>query len=87
MSKVTYTLEIITQKVGLAKEEILRLVESDLISPYNYDELLFDEEDLGRLGLICQLREQCDPNEESLQVILHLIDQIHFLHKSTFKQR
>jgi hypothetical protein len=81
MSKRTYTLEVIGQKIGFQEDDILRFVENSLISPYNFDELLFDEEDLARLRLISNLQEQCEPNEESLEVILHLIDQIHYLKK------
>jgi hypothetical protein len=81
MSKLTYTLEVITQKVGIQEDDILRFIENSLISPYSNEELLFDEEDLSRLRLISELQEHCDPNEESLQVILHLIDQIHYLNK------
>lgn len=82
MSKITYTLEVITQKIEFDESDILRFIESNIICPYNNnDELLFDDEDLARLRLISELQEQCEPNEESLQVILHLIDQIHFLHK------
>ena len=81
MSKITYTLEVLTQKIGINDKDILRFIENNIISPYNYDELLFDEEDYARLQLICELQEQCEPNDESLQVILHLIDQIHYLHK------
>lgn len=81
MSKVTYTLEVITQKIGFREDEILHFIESNLISPYIYEELLFDDEDLERLRLISELQDQCGPNEESLQVILHLIDQIHYLQR------
>jgi hypothetical protein len=80
MTKIIYTLEVIIQKIGLDENDILRFIQNDIISPYNHDELLFDDEDLERLRLISELQEQCDPNEESLQVILHLIDQIHYLH-------
>lgn len=81
MIKRTYTLEVIIQKIGLEERDILNFIENNIISPYNNDDLLFDDEDLARLGLICELQEHCDPNEESLQVILHLIDQIHYLQK------
>lgn len=81
MSKVTYTIEVITQKIGIHEKDILRFIENSLICPYNHNELLFDEEDLSRLRLISELQEHCEPNEESLQVILHLIDQIHYLNK------
>ena len=81
MSKVTYTLEVITQIIEFDEVDILHFIESNIISPYNCDDLLFDEEDLARLRLISELQDQCGPNEESLQVILHLIDQIHYLRK------
>lgn len=81
VSKITYTLEMVTHKIGIEENEILNFIENNIISPYCNDELLFDDEDLTRLGLICELREHCDPNDEALQVILHLIDQIHSLQK------
>ncbi|MDC1174887.1 chaperone modulator CbpM [Bacteriovoracaceae bacterium] len=79
MSKITYTLEVVTQKVGIEEKDILNYIENNIVTPYRNDDLLFDDEDIARLILICELREHCDPNEESLQVILHLIDQIHYL--------
>lgn len=81
MSKITYTLETVTHKIGIDQNDILNFIENNIISPYSNDDLLFDDEYLARLGLICDLREHCDPNDESLQVILHLIDQIHYLQK------
>lgn len=81
MSKITYTLEVITQKIGFREDEVLRFIETKIISPYALDELLFDDEDLERLRLISELQDQCEPNDESLQVILHLIDQIHYLQR------
>ena len=46
---------------------------SDLSGPY------FDEEDFSRIRLITEIKNICEANEESLEVILHLIDQIHYL--------
>lgn len=79
MSKITYTIEIILQRVGLREEDVLRYIESNIISPYDEERLLFDDEDLRRLELVCDLKDNCNPNDESLQIMLHLIDQIHYL--------
>ncbi len=81
MKKITYSLEVITQKVGLQKNEVIRYVEEKVVVPYDYENLLFDEEDFGRLVLISELKRNCEPNDESLHIILHLLDQIHFLQK------
>ncbi len=36
-----------------------------------------DEEDLGRLQLIHELRDRLGVNDESIPIILHLVDQLH----------
>lgn len=82
MSKKTYSFEVITQHLAIEKDEVIEYIQEKIIRPYDDENLIFDEEDFGRLALICELKENCSPNIESLQVILHLIDQIHHLQRS-----
>lgn len=79
MNLTTYSLEVFCQKVGLGKDEILSYVKNRIISPHDQDNLIFDQEDYTRVALILELKENCNPNDESIEVMLHLIDQIHFL--------
>lgn len=85
MSKVTYTLEIILEQTGFVQNDLLAFIEHEIISPFDDTNMLFDEEDLGRLKLIKELKENCSSNNESIQVILHLVDQINFLRKKIDK--
>ena len=87
MSTTTYTLEIVCQKVGIGKDEIIKYVEKQIITPLDQANLIFDEEDLGRITLVQELKSHCDPNDESLQVILHLIDQIYSLQRNAPEDR
>ena len=65
----------------ISEDDILTWIEFNIIHPYNSEDLVFDNDDLKRIELICGLKQHCNPNDESLQVILHLLDQINFLHK------
>ena len=44
--------------------------------------LAFDEADVARVRLICELRYELDVEEESLPVVLSLMDQIYDLRRS-----
>jgi chaperone modulatory protein CbpM len=53
-------------------------IETGLLSPHRSDAgYLFDEADVARVHLVCDLRFDMGLGEESLPVILHLIDQLH----------
>lgn len=66
------------QRVSL---ERLRLwVERGWVRPISRDgEVLFSEVDVARCALICDLHDTLELNDETVPVILHLIDQIHGL--------
>ena len=80
MSKEIFHFTYLSQNYGVSREEVVEWIDVEIIHPYDSSDLLFDKEDLRRIGLICELREHCNPNIESLQVILHLIDQLNHLH-------
>lgn len=81
MKTVTYTLEIILNETGFQEDELNEFIKHEIISPFDEKHLLFDEEDLTRLKLVRELKENCDPNFEALEVILYLVDQINFLQR------
>ena len=80
MNNKTFEIHYISTHYGVSTEEIIQWVDVEILRPCDPQELLFDDEDLQRIQLICELRDQCNPNIESLQVILHLIDQLNFVH-------
>jgi chaperone modulatory protein CbpM len=50
-----------------------------LIPPQTEPELVFSDVDLARAQLIRDLREDLGVNDEGIEVILHLVDQMHGL--------
>jgi hypothetical protein len=42
--------------------------------------MIFDEEDLARIRLIYELQHVMGVNDESIPVILHLVDQLNRMH-------
>lgn len=67
----------------LEREEILRFVSEEWISPIG--EKLFDEEDLARMRLIHELQSEFGVNDESVPIILNLVDQLNFLQREMKK--
>jgi chaperone modulatory protein CbpM len=53
-----------------------------LIPGRSADELAFTDMDLARVGLIRDLKDKMGVNNEGLDVILHLIDQMHALRRA-----
>ncbi len=58
---------------------IYECIEREWIIPSNTEETLLDQEDVARILLIKDLKEEFGVNDESIPIILHLIDQIHWL--------
>lgn len=75
----TYELSFICDQLEIDKETIATWVEARLVVPVEPDGLIFDEEDFSRICLIHELQRTYNSNNETLEVILHLIDQIHLL--------
>ncbi|HEX4922528.1 MAG TPA: chaperone modulator CbpM [Bdellovibrionales bacterium] len=65
--------------LGRDERLILELVEKEWLVPCEREPLSFDEEDAARARLICEMRELMGVNDESVPIILHLLDQIHRL--------
>lgn len=63
----------------LEEDLIIRFVNEEWIYPKERDQLGFDEEDLARIHLIQELREDFGVNDEAVPIILHLIDQLNCL--------
>jgi len=72
-------ISFICEELDLDEETILNWVQCRLVQPVELEGPLFDKEDFGRLRLMADLRKSCNTNDESLEVIMHLVDQIHIL--------
>lgn len=61
---------------NINEDLIIRFVNEEWVFPRESDQLGFDEEDLARIHLIQELREDFGVNDEAVPIILHLIDQL-----------
>ena len=59
---------------------ILRCIETEWIQPANPQRRELDEADVARLRFILELKENFGANDESIPLLLHLMDQLHTLH-------
>ena len=63
----------------IEEDLILRFINEEWVDPKESDHLGFDEEDLARIHLIQELREEFGVNDEAVPIILHLIDQLNLI--------
>lgn len=64
---------------NLPLETIHKYIAEEWIMPFDLELLLFDDEDLARVALICELQEDLGVNDEAVLIILNLIDQVNYL--------
>ena len=72
----------ITEIIELYKLDeifIYECIEQEWIIPSDTEETHLDQEDIARMLLIKDLKNEFGVNDESIPIILHLIDQIHLL--------
>lgn len=69
----------IIESYELSETFITECIRSEWIIPTDLEMNLLDEEDIARLMLIRDLRRDFGVNDESIPIILHLVDQIHAL--------
>jgi len=77
--KNIYEITEIIELYQLNEIFIYECIEREWIIPSNTEEKLLDQEDIARILLIKDLKEVFEVNDESIPIILHLIDQIHGL--------
>lgn len=76
----TIYLEKACRLSGVSEEVIFHFVQEKWIHPYKEESMEMDEEDLARIILIRDLKNIFGVNEESLAIILQLIDQLNRMH-------
>ena len=65
---------------GVEKEIIIQFIEEECVHPADEEHDDLDEEDLARIRLIKELKDDFGVNDEGLSIILNLIDQLNRLH-------
>ncbi len=78
-NKPLFEINEIIRNYELSESFIVECVKYEWIQPCDCEKNLFDEEDIARLKLIQELKRDFGVNDESVPIILHLLDQIHAL--------
>lgn len=68
-----------SEMTGVDRSIVVIFIQREWISPASEDEL--DEADIARINLIHELQAKMGANEESIPIILHLLDQLYFLRR------
>jgi len=70
-----------SETCGISIALIIQYIEQDWINPIDWEHGILDEEDIARIRLINELKDDFGVNDEALPIILHLLDQINLLHR------
>jgi chaperone modulatory protein CbpM len=73
-------LEEAAQHSGIELEAIRYFIKCGWITPLDSEHQILDDEDLARAQLIWELQHDFGVNPEAIPIILHLIDQINYIH-------
>ena len=74
-------IEEVCKDCGIEEEIIIQFMKEEWIQPIDPEHNMFDDEDMARISLIEDLRQEFGINDEAIPVILHLIDQLNDLHR------
>lgn len=86
-AKLRLHLKEVAQRCEVEEELIIHFVSSSWIQPAEKETDYFDEEDLARIILILDLKNNFGVNDEAVPLILHLIDQLNLMHRELKKFR
>lgn len=67
-------------KSGVNQEQIMKFISWEWITPAEPIDLKLDAEDIARIELIWELKYGLGVNDESIPIILHLVDELNHLH-------
>lgn len=73
-------IHVLCEQFSLEESVVHRWIEADILVPADSENQQFDEEDIARVQLITNLIETYNLNDDSVALIMHLLDQIHCLH-------
>ena len=78
-SRKMYSLTELCREISLSEDLVFMFIERKWVQPAELSAHHFDEQDVSRMRLILELKNDFDVNDEGVDLILHLIDQIHTL--------
>lgn len=76
--KIRYEITEIIDLYEVDEIFIFDCIEREWINPVDNQNKLLDMEDIARILLIRDLKEDFGVNDEAIPIILHLIDQLHW---------
>jgi chaperone modulatory protein CbpM len=79
VSKHLFEIDEVAELIGATHELLNDLIDHHWLELSDPEARRFDTEDVARARLICSLRSEMGVNDESVPIILHLIDQLHRL--------
>lgn len=72
--------------IGINHDAVFRYIELEWLKPMsmgpkikNIKHIKLDHEDMSRIRLIRELEHQMEINDHGISVVLHLLDQLHYL--------
>lgn len=83
---ITFEVSEVANLYNINSDEIIQFITHEWIQPHDPLNLLLDEDDIARIQLILDLRDQMGVNNESVAIILHLVDQLNHLHLELAKR-
>jgi chaperone modulatory protein CbpM len=85
MAREKKPLDQACSEIGIEKTIVLEFIRREWVlieHPFEREaEMRMDDEDLARIRLIQDLRADLGVNDESVPIILHLVDQLHALRR------
>jgi chaperone modulatory protein CbpM len=78
---VFFTVDETIEYYSVSKQFIIKCIEHRWIVPCETEKLNLDKEDIARILLINDLKNELGVNDEGVPIILHLVDQIHLMKK------
>lgn len=73
------SLEEVCEICGVSVTTVKTFIESEWVVPLDPHAQMLDDEDIARIRLILELKNDFEVNDQSIDIILHLIDRIHVL--------
>jgi chaperone modulatory protein CbpM len=77
--KKVFQITEVARVCHMERTQIQKWIEEEWIHPAGPESQSLDQEDLARIRLIADLRGDLGVNDEAVPIILHLLDQIHYL--------
>lgn len=79
-TSITFEITEAANQSGVRESLIRKFISYQWVNPADPEDLKLDEEDIARIQLISELKDELGVNDEAVPIILHLIDELNHLH-------